>query len=129
MRFDEKAAEWDANPARVALARAVVDSIRAAVPLRPDVRVLDFGAGTGLVSLGLLPFVGEVTAMDASDGSFHADKTGVSHNGFDRTTLCCWLNETGFADVVFHEAYRIKRLGSDGTPHTYPVFLVTARMG
>jgi len=205
MLFDAKAAEWDANPARVALARAVVESIRAAVPLRPDVRVLDFGAGTGLVSLGLLPFVGEVTAMDASagmldmlhkkvdalgaknfhllrgdvthaflpsghfdlivssmtlhhlpdvprvlrrlrpalrdngwialadldaeDGSFHADKTGVFHNGFDRATLCCWMNVAGFADAVFHDAYRITRLGSDGTPHTYPVFLVTARKG
>ncbi len=65
-RFDEKAAEWDENPARVAVARAVVESIRAAVPLRPDMAAMDFGAGTGLVSLGVLPFVAEVTAVDAS---------------------------------------------------------------
>ena len=65
-RFDNKAAEWDANPSRVALARAVVEAIRAAVPLRPDMAALDFGAGTGLVALGLLPAVGEVTAVDAS---------------------------------------------------------------
>jgi len=65
-RFDEKAAEWDANPARVALARGVVAAIRAAVPLRPDMRVMDFGAGTGLISLGLLPEVAEVTAVEAS---------------------------------------------------------------
>ena len=65
-RFDNKAAEWDANPARVALARAVVEAIRAAVPLRSDMAAMDFGAGTGLVALGLLPDVGEVTAVDAS---------------------------------------------------------------
>ena len=65
-RFDAKAAEWDANPARVALARGVVGAIRAAVPLRPHMAAMDFGAGTGLVSLGLLPDVGEVTAVDAS---------------------------------------------------------------
>ena len=64
--FDEKAAEWDANPARVALARAVVEAIRTVVPLRSDMATMDFGAGTGLVSLGLLPFVAEVTAVDAS---------------------------------------------------------------
>ena len=65
-RFDAKAAEWDANPARVALARGVVGAIRAAVPLRPHMAAMDFGAGTGLVALGLLPDVGEVTAVDAS---------------------------------------------------------------
>ena len=53
-RFDRVAGEWDANPARVALARAVTEAIRASVPLRPDMAVMDFGAGTGLVTLGLL---------------------------------------------------------------------------
>ena len=53
-RFDRVAAEWDASPTRVALARAVVEAIRAAVPLDAEMRALDFGAGTGLVTLGLL---------------------------------------------------------------------------
>jgi 2-polyprenyl-3-methyl-5-hydroxy-6-metoxy-1,4-benzoquinol methylase len=43
-----------------------VEAIRAAVPLRADMAAMDFGAGTGLVSLGLLPEVGEVTAVEAS---------------------------------------------------------------
>ena len=50
-RFDERAAEWDANPARVALARGDVEADRAADPLRPDMSVIDFGACTGLISL------------------------------------------------------------------------------
>ena len=202
-RFDDKAAEWDANPARVALARAVVESIRAAVPLRPDMAAMDFGAGTGLVSLGLLPHVAEMTAVEASgemmrvlcekvkalgvsnlhtltcdvgeaalplgsfdlivssmvlhhlpevtkvlkhlrpalrpggwialadldteDGTFHADPTGIYHHGFERTTVCRWLEENGFTTTDSREAYRITRPGSDGVPRTYPVFLVTAR--
>jgi len=65
-RFDRVAAEWDANPGRVLLARAVVESIRIAVALRPDMNAMDFGAGTGLVTLGLLPYVGNLTAVDAS---------------------------------------------------------------
>lgn len=65
-RFDAEAAEWDANPARVALAQAVVQAISKSVPLRTDMRVMDFGAGTGLISLGLLPDVSEVTAVEAS---------------------------------------------------------------
>lgn len=66
-RFDGMAAKWDANPARVALADAVVTAIRAAVPLRADMHVMDFGAGTGLVSLGLSPLVARLTAADASE--------------------------------------------------------------
>ena len=65
-RFDRVAADWDANPVRVALARAVADAIRKAVALRPDMTAMDFGAGTGLVTLGLLPYVGSLTAVDAS---------------------------------------------------------------
>jgi tRNA (cmo5U34)-methyltransferase len=65
-RFDQAATEWDSNPGRVALARAVVDVIQEAVPLRSDMKVMDFGAGTGLVTLGLLPYVGNLMAVDAS---------------------------------------------------------------
>ena len=50
-RFDRVAAEWDSNPDRVALAGAVAKAIRKAVPLRADMCTLDFGAGTGLLTL------------------------------------------------------------------------------
>ena len=65
-RFNKVAAEWDNNPTRVALAGAVVEAIRAAVPLRTQMQAMDFGAGTGLVTLGLLSSVNSVTAVDAS---------------------------------------------------------------
>ena len=65
-RFDRVAAGWDSNPMRVAVARAVTDAIRKTVPLRPDMEAMDFGAGTGLVTLGLLPYVGSLTAVDNS---------------------------------------------------------------
>jgi len=65
-RFDSAAAEWDSNPGRVALARAVVAAIRNVVKLRPDMSVMDFGAGTGLITLGLVPYVASITAVDTS---------------------------------------------------------------
>lgn len=65
-RFDRAAAEWDANPGRVALARALAEAIREAVPLRPDMKAMDFGAGTGLVTLALSPYVDSLTAVDTS---------------------------------------------------------------
>ena len=65
-RFNQVASEWDNHPTRVALARAVVDAIGTAGPLRAEMRAMDFGAGTGLVTLGLLASVNNVTAVDAS---------------------------------------------------------------
>jgi len=65
-RFDRVASGWDSNPARVALAKGVAEAIRKVVPITLDMAVLDFGAGTGLLTLGLLPYVSSVTAVDAS---------------------------------------------------------------
>lgn len=203
-RFDRMAATWDANPVRVILAKAVVSAIRKAVPLRPDMQAMDFGAGTGLVTLALSADVAGITAVDTSaemlrtlesklneqgisnvltlagdigsaplpaarfdlvvssmvlhhirdvalafrrlrpalrpggwialadldveDGTFHADSTGVYHRGLAREDVCRWLQEAGFTDARAVDAHCIKRPGSDGAPHEYGVFLITARI-
>lgn len=66
--FDEKAATWDDDPAKVERAHAVAEIIRDAVPVRDDARVLDFGAGTGLLSQHLAGHVGPITLIDPSAG-------------------------------------------------------------
>ena len=65
-RFDEAAAQWDNNPGRVNLARAVGEAIGRAVPFQPDWRALDYGAGTGLLTLNLQPRVAAMVALDSS---------------------------------------------------------------
>jgi len=89
-RFDRVAADWDNNPTRVALAREVVDAIRAAVPLRAEMQAMDFGAGTGLVTLGLLARVNSVTAVDASGEMLRVldDKLRALRIGNVHTLLC-----------------------------------------
>ena len=66
--FDKEAAAWDSNPTRVKLAGDVAQAIREETPLTPDMDVLDFGCGTGLLTLALQPFVRSVTGVDSSDG-------------------------------------------------------------
>jgi predicted TPR repeat methyltransferase len=66
--FDEKAATWDDDPSKVERARVVADRIAATVPLSPSTRVLEYGAGTGLVSEALRDHVGPLTLADASSG-------------------------------------------------------------
>lgn len=67
-RFDEEATTWDEQPLRVQLAQAVGAEIQRQVPLSSEVEVLDFGCGTGLVTLSLQPHVGRVTGADTSAG-------------------------------------------------------------
>jgi ubiquinone/menaquinone biosynthesis C-methylase UbiE len=67
-RFDAIAAQWDESPMRANMAKAVADAIAAAVPLQPHWRALEYGCGTGLVGLRLLPHLGHVLETDLSPG-------------------------------------------------------------
>ncbi len=66
--FNSRAAEWDNLPRRVLLANAVADLIIKEVHPEPWMRMLDYGCGTGLVTLGLQQVVKEVIAADSSIG-------------------------------------------------------------
>jgi ubiquinone/menaquinone biosynthesis C-methylase UbiE len=66
--FDERAATWDDDPAKVERAAVVADAILANVPLGPRPRLLEYGAGTGLVTQALQRHVGPVTLADSSQG-------------------------------------------------------------
>jgi cyclopropane fatty-acyl-phospholipid synthase-like methyltransferase len=59
--------------------------------------------------------------LDAEDGSFHAEDTGVHHLGFDRQVLAGVAEEVGFKDVVVTTASVVRKPQGD-----FPVFLLTA---
>ena len=65
-RFDEAAARWDEQPARVALAQDIAKAILAQVPVRPSMAAIDYGCGTGLLTLALRPAVQRITGVDSS---------------------------------------------------------------
>ncbi len=66
--FDEKAKTWDDDPAKVERAQIVAQQLREALPLAADTRVLEYGAGTGLVSQFLHGSVGPINMADTSAG-------------------------------------------------------------
>lgn len=65
--FDKEAATWD-TPTRKQLACDVVERIKQRIALTKNMDILDFGCGTGLVSLGLQPYVRSITGVDSSSG-------------------------------------------------------------
>ena len=65
-RFDQAAATWDDNPNRVELATAVAQAMAGAIPLAPQMQIMDFGSGTGLIARALAAKVASITAADTS---------------------------------------------------------------
>ena len=63
--FDTAARDWDQRPLSQQLA-AVPERLLAQLPLQASDHVLDFGAGTGLLSVPIAPKVAQVTALDMS---------------------------------------------------------------
>ncbi len=66
--FDKEAASWDENPARVKLANNIALTISKQITLTPEMDIMDFGCGTGLLTFQLQPFVRSVTGVDSSQG-------------------------------------------------------------
>ncbi len=66
--FDERAKDWDSDPAKVERARDVANAIRNAIPLSTDMNALEYGCGTGLLSFALQSDLGQITLADTSQG-------------------------------------------------------------
>lgn len=66
--FDKLAAQWDEKPARMMVGQSIADAIIRETAPNSDLQVMDFGAGTGIVSLLLAPRVHRLVAVDSSAG-------------------------------------------------------------
>ena len=77
--FDAAARDWDQRPLSQQLA-AVPERLLAQLPLRASDHVLDFGAGTGLLSVPIAPKVAQVTALDMSAAMLQVlDEKGLAN--------------------------------------------------
>jgi ubiquinone/menaquinone biosynthesis C-methylase UbiE len=200
--FDKEAAQWDENPFRVKLAHDVAAAITREIQPTKDMKALDFGCGTGLVTLKLQPLVKAITGadnspgmlgvlkekiathgltnvdtqfvdfekgehatgaydlivssmvahhvpdtlalfkewhrllapggkvcfadLDAEDGSFHGDNTGVFHLGFDRSQLRRLLQEAGFCEIRATTATTVSKEVEGQGARDFSLFLIAA---
>ncbi|MEI6208964.1 MAG: class I SAM-dependent methyltransferase [Desulfuromonadales bacterium] len=88
--FDAAAAAWDEEPRRVKLAGEIAAGIAANVPLSAEWDALDFGCGTGLVTLPLSQHLGSMVGLDSSDGMLDRLRNKIQALGCKNvhTTLC-----------------------------------------
>lgn len=65
--FNEKAKDWDADEMKRKLSATIGSSILNNVPLHDQMLVMDFGAGTGLISAQVAPHIKQIDAVDISE--------------------------------------------------------------
>ncbi len=79
--FDKEAAQWDANPGRVKLANQIADAIIREGSLERSMNALDFGCGTGLVTLRIQHLVKSILGVDSSQGMLNTLQEKISTLG------------------------------------------------
>jgi len=64
--FAHKSKSWDMNSKRVQNAKGIAEKIIQNIELKPTMKLMDFGAGTGLLSYFVAPHVQTIVAVDNS---------------------------------------------------------------
>jgi tRNA (cmo5U34)-methyltransferase len=64
--FDIKAADWEKNPMHWERSEVIAKEIKELIPLRTDMKAMEYGAGTGITSFLLKDYLKEITLMDSS---------------------------------------------------------------
>ena len=80
--FQAKASNWDASLMRQQLSSAIGTAIVQQIPLNTQMQVMDFGAGTGLLTAPIAARVSHVTAVDTSAAMLEklSIKTAINGN-------------------------------------------------
>lgn len=117
--FDKKAPEWDLNPVHLERSKAIADLLIKATPNGQKLKALDFGAGSGILSLLLKQHLKEITLMDSSEGMINVIKEKLAFSEITNLKpLQLDLEKdpfTGaydliFSQMVFHHVEDIDRI-------------------
>jgi ubiquinone/menaquinone biosynthesis C-methylase UbiE len=85
--FDKEAVHWDEDPGKVKLANGIAEAISNEIDLTSDMNVLDFGCGTGLVTLLIQPMVHMITGIDSSQKMLDVLNTKIEKLGVRNVKL------------------------------------------
>jgi 2-polyprenyl-3-methyl-5-hydroxy-6-metoxy-1,4-benzoquinol methylase len=101
--FDKEADHWEEDPDRAKLAGDIAAAMTKEVPLTPDMDVLDYGCGTGLLTLLLQPHIRTVTGIDSSQGMIDVLNAKIrKYSLINVKTKFLDLEEGGPLEEMFH---------------------------
>lgn len=85
--FAKAAATWDNEPRRIALMKAVGEAILREVRPTREMDALDYGCGTGLIGLFILPHVRSVTGADSSSAMLNVLRKKIAESGVSNMSV------------------------------------------
>ena len=85
--FTEKAKDWDKNEMVLQLSNATSSAILKNVEFNDQMQVMDFGAGTGLITSQVVPHVASIAAVDISQSML--DKLAEKINLKNKVKTVC----------------------------------------
>ncbi|HVP89888.1 MAG TPA: class I SAM-dependent methyltransferase, partial [Terriglobales bacterium] len=88
--FDKSAKDWERDAARLKMTGALADAVISRLTWGPDLVAMDYGAGTGLVTLRIQPLVGRVLAVDTSPGMLAVLEEKVAEAGLANVAVRLW---------------------------------------
>ncbi len=84
--FDERAANWDVRPQQITMANGVADAMIRELKPTAEMSVMDYGCGSGLVTMRFQPLVKKVVGVDSSRGMLEVFQEKVSKLGYDNVS-------------------------------------------
>lgn len=69
--FDARARDWDNSPIHWERSEAIVKNLLKMIPINPNMKALEYGAGTGILSFILSESFSEIMLMDNSKEMVH----------------------------------------------------------
>jgi ubiquinone/menaquinone biosynthesis C-methylase UbiE len=93
--FDKSAKDWEKNAARLKMTGALADAVVAGLAWDRRQAAMDYGAGTGLVTLRIQPLIGRVVAFDTSPGMLAVLEEKIAKAGLENVSVRLWDVETG----------------------------------
>lgn len=96
--FDGMSTTWDDEPRRLKLAGDIAKTIKDHLPLNRSITLLDYGCGTGLVSLHLSDSVKSITGLDSSKGMLDTFRKKIESAGITSIKLK-QIPDDGIAEI------------------------------
>lgn len=81
--FDLRAKDWDEDLMKVERARSISEVIMRKIPISNEMKALEYGCGTGLVSFNLYKSLKSITMADNSDGMIAVLKDKINAQKID----------------------------------------------